>query len=481
MPDAIYRGLAAKGPFIGSFLAQQFGIASSVAGPDLVISDAAVAQMISPDTLTLHHQMKLTTQSRNETAHEMSLQVPADLKKYAPPRPTQITIHSGYGRISQFDEMATKVMVESDENLHGLIRDQLLPFMEREFDARFVTGVSINSTYQQAQISLSKIALLAERFDMNEAKRRRDAGALDGVIPHGVTALAFVDALTRFSPLILTIPVGRHGCAWHFQSSAMWSFPSVATNALVSQFTTEINPLSSSPHQFGLRGLQGMSEPQVWRYLRFVVIGVNRLFRFLNDPRCFLAADGTVDLLRKVQAYCAIHLVFADVNGINFSTSAHYRISYAMSCLDKLANLRVELGGHSAAGYKEEEAMREFASLSQRDELKRIVSKQMRAMLYDDLSNALNPVVDTCFKEIQDHLTNQANVPNTTERQLLNRIRWQRNLRHGTFLKSQQFESLFFEADGTIPDGFATLPFLLMLGIISDPAAFLGFRPVLPP
>jgi hypothetical protein len=73
-------------------------------------------------------------------------------------------------------------------------------------------------------------------------------------------------------------------------------------------------------------------------------ICVNKLMGFLNDPRNFVNPDGTANFLKQIQAHSSVQLIFADVNALNYSICAHNRISYAMSALDKLANLRANLG-----------------------------------------------------------------------------------------------------------------------------------------
>ena len=61
------------------------------------------------------------------------------------------------------------------------------------------------------------------------------------------------------------------------------------------------------------------------------------------------------------------------------------------------------------------------------------------------------------------------------------RLRSLRNLRHGTFLRRNQFEELFFDSEGAIPDTISTLPLLLVLGLLSAPKEFLDLRPTVLP
>jgi hypothetical protein len=120
--------------------------------------------------------------------------------------------------------------------------------------------------------------------------------------------------------------------------------------------------------------------------------------------------------------------------------------------------------------------MSRLASSRQQDELKRIMKLAFGKFGYSELAKIFDQVIDRCYGEIHAHLAAQDNEAATDESVRLKRLQSQRNLRHGAFLGRQQFESLFFNSDGTVPETISTLPFLLLLGLISDPSAFLNFE-----
>jgi hypothetical protein len=287
-----------------------------------------------------------------------------------------------------------------------------------------------------------------------------------------MTVVAYVDVLTRLSPILFTLPVARAGCTWHFQNETTYGFSKAPGQGVVQQFMTDFSPLADSSHYLGLAGLGKLNNRWVFNLLRFVTEGVNNLMSFLNDPRNFVNPDGTANFLKQIQAHSAVQLIFADVNALNYSTYAHNRISYAMSALDKLANLRANLG-------KADEAMQEFAALSQRDHLKKLVFGAASRFGYADLGQSFIDMIDKCYGEMHGQLAKQCLNENCSETERLERIWMQRNVRHGTFLKRSQFERLFFEADGTIAATIGTLPFFLLVGLISDPKEFLRFEPSL--
>src|SRR5690606_33530020 len=145
-----------------------------------------------------------------------------------------------------------------------------------------------------------------------------------------------------------------------------------------------------------------------------------------------------------------------------------------MSAMDKLANLRWKLGGVQA---RESRLMIGLASLSQRDHLKALSREAAAALGYDELSNALGEAIDRCYDVLHEQLRTQCHGGEPTEATLLEKIWLQRNVRHGAFLRKRAFERLFLAADGTVASTIGSLPLLLVLGLISDPARFLSFNP----
>jgi hypothetical protein len=191
----------------------------------------------------------------------------------------------------------------------------------------------------------------------------------------------------------------------------------------------------------------------------------------VNDFRVFASADGYVDLLKKTQAYGAAFLLFADLQAMHTSTSAHHKISFAMSILDKLANLKCQIG---RSANNDQEAFKSFVSERHWQQLRTLIGGALRAMNYADLATKFEIVVDNCYRSVRSSL-DMRNGNFDEEDQLLKTLLSQRNLRHGTFLMRNQFEKVFFETAGLVSDAVGVLAFVLVIGLISDPRAFLGF------
>lgn len=475
--DTFYKDLGSRLPGVNSVLEEYFGVRASAHGNHLSISNSTLQAMLARDTITSGPQIALSEGSTSELAQRLVRSIPDDFKDRYPAPPKKIVLSKVYGLISEVEEGLIKTTIASEEELPATVENILLPVMTAKLGAKFVTAVSVNAGIQQAWVSLAKVLLLVQRYSEKEALKRMRAGALDSVLPTSLDALAYVDALTRFTPLHLTLPVYREGCAWHFQREAMWMFPIAPEFGLNQQFMFNLSPLSEKVSFRGLSGLRGMSAQVIWRYLRFVTTGVNRLCKFLNDPRSFAGSDGSIDLLRQAQAYSAIRLLFSDISAVNYAPNPHHRIGFAMSALDKLANLRIALVGDVT--YNESRAMTDLASESQAENLRSILARRLKAMNYGDLDASLGPMVEQCYADFHEDLSKSVGGA-STEGARLAYVRMLRNVRHGTFLNRGQFEDVFLSSAGNVPESLVTIPFALALGLLAEPAEFLLYRPQVP-
>jgi hypothetical protein len=175
-----------------------------------------------------------------------------------------------------------------------------------------------------------------------------------------------------------------------------------------------------------------------------------------------------VDFSKQIQAFGALDLLFADITGLNYSTAGFHRISCAMSALDKLANLLKRVGVVSG----DETAI--FKSLFSTDQCQRsceIVRERVGAVnsyVSDELVRMLRDVYEAVHNHYREDMGDTA-----SEAEILERIRQQRNLRHGTFLMGDQFRRLFGQTRGTVAEEVMMVAFLLTLTLALDPRRFL--------
>jgi hypothetical protein len=474
----IFPGVGKLEQGLNIFLQQEFGITGSRAGDDFRVKDADVCKGFGPTNfLQIHAQIELAKGKESAIATSLCGLIDDETRHYLAsiPLPKQIVTAKGYGVLSKIARNATLVAIAGDEQIKSQLASEMIPLMRDELKARYVTGVTINTRPLQAHISLTKMTLLAGLYEIAQAQQLViENRALAGALPSALDPLSYLDAVTRFSPIAMTLPLRRGNSAWHFQSEKMWVFSHEAVSGVLSQFMVSLNPLAMNSSILGLNGLAGMSEKNVWRLLKINVQSLNRLLSYLIDPRHFADASNRVDFLRQAQAHSAVHLLFADISAMNYATAAHHRISFAFSALDKLANLRVQLGG---APGSEAQAFKALCTLSQRDELARLYRSRCGALGYEELGNALCATALRCFDDLHTHLGAQVQSAATSEAARLDRLWSQRNVRHGAFLQRGQFEKLFLESHGKVPDTIGSLPFLLALGLSFDPGEFLKFRP----
>jgi hypothetical protein len=215
-----------------------------------------------------------------------------------------------------------------------------------------------------------------------------------------------------------------------------------------------------------------VSADDTWRFLRLIALAINALQRFLMDPRSFRQESGEVDFLRQIQAFSAINLIIADIKSLNLSTGAHNRTSYAISALDKIANLRREFGAQKLS---EGKVMQGLLSLSQSGEIRRTIRRQV-GVRWPQLSRQLSAST-RAFAEFHRPMRNELGKNGIRESARLKRFGAYRNLNHGTFLTGDQFEALFLHSEGSIPPMTPSIALLSSLALMLEPARFLNFQP----
>lgn len=481
MTDIIFPGVAKQTDGLNIYLRKEFGITGRRVAADLVVSAADIAKgFASRDFLRIGPQIALEKGKEVQIAGKLYALISEEVKKYQPPPSVLGQVHSStaFDLLSKVAAVVDLLAVQEEGQVVRHLAEEIIPLMRDRLNAQYVTGVTVDAEALQGHISFAKIALLADRYDVAQAQKLVLVDkALGGILPSSFEPLSYLDALTRFSPLALTLPIHRANCAWHFQTDAMWSFAPEAVNGIMPEFMMSISPLAADSSILGLHGLRDMDESNIWRFLKLAVVGLNRLLSYLIDPRNFAdSASGRVDFMRQVQAHSALRLLFADIAAINYSTAAHQRISFAFSALDKLSNLRVELG----VGGKEPDAFKALCSESQRDELITLYVESCKPLGYDRLAQALSQTVTRCFDDLHSYLGQQG-AASSSEMARLDRLRSQRNVRHGAFLQGSQFEKLFLESHGNVPATLGSLSYLLVFGLLSDPKRFLAFQPVIRP
>jgi len=466
-----FVGVAKKGDGLRGTL-EQLGIIAERQGSDLIIEGANAERLKLKSILSTAPRLILEKGKEPEIAKKLMSQLPTQYSEPNVPQPEKITLTKSFGILSDIERVTTLAMILPEPELEAFLTSELLPVMIEKLSARYVTTIVANAEYQQAWISLSKICFLTEKVGIDEAARLvQKNNAFATALPGGADVLSYLDTLTRFMPIAITLPIRRRLFAsWHFQCEGAWGFPGALSNSFMHQFTILLSPLSTNSHHVGLAGLD-ITQTIGWQLLRAGSGAINCLMSFANDPRNFTKENGDVDFLKKIQTYAAINFIFADLSALNFSTTAHHRVSFSMSIFDKLANLRAML---SAGTLPESKIMPLLLSFSQRERLRNVFEKKFREF-YPLLTDALISALDQSFDNLNEHLYQRGKQSEQeTEARVLERLWFQRNLRHGPFLRNpEHFERIFLESDGSVPSALASVAYFLVLGFALDPRGFI--------
>ena len=387
--------------------------------------------------------------------------------------PANIVVSADLGLTSKLDEVTHLVALCEKKDLVSVIQEKLLPLMCTEFGATHVAAVTIDAKAQQRAISLAKILLLLERYGQEETHGLiTETDILHTIAPHPLTVQEFVSCFTVFSPFALTIPISRPGCTWHFWRENGWKSPDASTEGLLYRLQQSVSPLSEITSFLIFSGALPSQADEVWRWLRMVVAAINNVCRYINDPRTFANSDGRVDVSKQMQAMCSLTMLFADLQTLNASPRAYDRTKISFAMIDKLANLRKELGQYDSA---EGTIAAELMSLSQSKFVRRTIRLKVHPY-WNRIGEHLR-FASRCFLHAHRHLRNELAEGEGGENQRLDRLRSYRNLNHGTFLNKNQFFKIFLTGRSSVPPSLPSVAVILTLAFLLDPHGFVAFRP----
>jgi hypothetical protein len=356
------------------------------------------------------------------------------------------------------------------EDVRTIVRDELLPFMI-EMGANEVCGVTVDIQYQGSIYAFSKFGLLIKVYGFQDVERLVfEREALKGILPNAFNPLWYVNTLTRLAPIAFTLAIERGDCAWHFVGPGAFVFqPSVRCEGLFHQFAEANSPVSERSVTLPAALKPLLTKEGSQAFLNVAVNAVNSMTGFLNDLRNFVNADTKeVVFSKQVQAFGALDLLFSDIASLNYSTSSFHRISCSMNAMDKLANLLRHMGTRYT---NEAEAFKSLFSSEQRLRSCEILQTRVEPV-NSHIASVLAEMLSDVYEAMHSHYKHDMG-DTASEAEILDRIRQQRNLRHGTFLEGDRFRRLFGQTRGTVAEEVMMVAFLLTLTLALDPPRFL--------
>jgi hypothetical protein len=465
-------GVGDQTPGFERLLREIWGFRPVRDGDDWVVLDTDPALRAAPrDVLRMHGPLSLKQANRHRLAGKMIAWIPGRANELLDRLGQTVTYE--YEEDSALDRIyacRSRLATCRTEDVRTIVRDALLPFMI-EMDVTEVYGVTVDIQYQGSIYTFSKFGLLIKEYGLQDVERLVfEREALKGILPNALNVLWYVNTLTRLAPIAFTLAIERGDCAWHFVGSGAFVFqPSVSCEGLFHQFTQAISPVSERSVILPSASLPTLTKDGAHVFLRVVVNAVNSIARFLNDLKSFVGADTKeVDFSKQTQAFGALDLLFADIACLNYSTSGFHRISCSMSAMDKLANLVRHLETSSAS---EPEIFKSLFSMEQCRRSCEIVRARVEPV-NSYVASVLVQMLSDVYEAVHSHYKQDMG-DTASEAEILDRIRQQRNLRHGTFLEGDRFRRLFGQTKGTVAEEVMMIPYLLTLTLALDPPRFL--------
>lgn len=268
----------------------------------------------------------------------------------------------------------------------------------------------------------------------------------------------------RLPPLQVTLTFQCLGGYILFFREGPWTFPYAAAAGIFGRFNAGPSVDTSDGGMRSGIWLKAGSSERVYQYLRTVTGLVDALAFFAVNPANFLNGD-RLDSATQIQFIAALGLFFWDIQSANELPSVHAKASFALSALDKLANI---VEAMTSKAISEPLAFKAFFSMTTALGLRAIARQKVAD---DGVASQLLRTQARHILRVHKAVRDQAKTQ-TTEGRRLAWLRSYRNLRHGTFLGRDQFADLFIAAKGLVPSDLARVVMAMVLGLAIDPDGF---------
>ncbi|TSK09155.1 MAG: hypothetical protein FPO08_07635 [Geobacter sp.] len=282
---------------------------------------------------------------------------------------------------------------------------------------------------------------------------------LSTLMPSPMNIAAYADVMMVFSPMAVTLPLGKIASSLHFKQNTLWDFDYQASRNIFETFSSPHEPIPVNLHSDFLN-LSKLGAHGTKKYFVECVNAINTLMSWLNDPREYAGEDGVVNHIKALQEQSSIYLMFSDMAAINFTNHNYSKVRHVLSFLDKLANLKVARSGLKWKS-AEQDVFQSFFSASFGQGLSRLLNYRLKPS-YDKLGRSLANAVISLYEKIEEGGAE-------------NLVRSVRNCQHGPFLYGQQFEKIYF-SEFSIPSELSYLPLLMMWGLAMDRDGFLSIE-----
>ncbi|MBY0318306.1 MAG: hypothetical protein K2X72_06240 [Reyranella sp.] len=430
-----------------------------------VLEEPSAGFSVAP-LLQVSGPMPIETERYNEVAVRVASFVSRELRATAEDRPKSIQIAGGFGLITELEEMQLRAfLAHDDEELVRILVRDVFPFVVDKFQVTHVCVVRPNLKPQQERLSLAKLLWARDTFGESDfGKRVLEDRVLDAVFPLPNEMANWLHVFLASAPVQVTITFQLLGAYVLFIHKGVYRFPHAPLAGILGRFATSpVFETTSGGMKTGL-WLRVGTIGNIHDYLKCATSLVSSAALFASNPINFQQA-GKWDSQKQVQYLAALNLFFWDVLSANQAHSLYERVSFCLSALDKLANIVRALAQKSVsetAVFKSCFSTR--TALGLRDMARRATSKG------DDVVGTMLRVQARHILTVQKSIRDQAHSA-TTEPDRLAWLRSYRNLRHGTFLDKNQFESLFVSARGLAPSDLTRVVMAMTIALALDPPA----------
>jgi len=377
--------------------------------------------------------------------------------------PKEILIDFGLGYISHLSKIRQEIFFNKGRGLEKSIY-KAIRYLKCTFAIKEGFSYLCKLEEYQRMLSILKLSYLGQRISIVSNKEKIiDNRIYNSIFPPAIDLTWLPYGFFNFSPFLYCYNFRRYGCGLALWGDTRHRFPLEASSSIQYQISHSPGPLTGETEfiPLGTSRIQGKALKE---FVHLVFDSTNNLWQVLLDPNHYLDQNGYLDLYTQVRLISTMNQISADLNSMASNVDKYSRLTFCLSIVDKISNIRHFLKGMRTHGPEKLEFIEFFSEKSE---------ERVTSILKHHIKRKESDLCHIMTEHLGKVRLSMADSISCTPKQLGERVKTIRDLRHGHFIVPKRVEELYDSGEVRVSGDFADMIYLNILALMLDPKRYL--------
>lgn len=379
-----------------------------------------------------------------------------------------------FGTVIDMHDAEINLCATATAGVKQVFKETVIPLMTEIFGLKFAVSVRLNVYYLWAINQLAKV-----HFAMTEMGEESGGKFLEQNYDHGGVDMAsgsfFIHMLTsmmKIHDIQIAHPLMRGACAWYFfkEGDSRRPLESMGESYMMiaDLDLPRLHRQLVQTRLYGTLYAANMRHDFAKQCIFSSIFCINKLLNYFCDLRNFTTEEQIFDSGKFLKTMSSVRQMQADFGGIASSGNSNTQLILTLTFLDKLTNLVIGISEKKSVA---EEIVFGNWVREDRPKIVQALLEKRLTRLHQGFGGALIRSMHQCYDDLRRNL-NTGRGQRSDSSTIESRFRELRNINHGTFLRRNTFENLYFEHGTLFPPETLMLPYYLFFGFMVSPKEF---------